>query len=78
MGKLLLQRINALLHHADDLGMLKQLFQGCIADAVLFGILLQQVVLWNDESRNELALVSNDGNLVYESVHRELGLQCLR
>ena len=78
VGKLLLQRVDAVAVEGADGFVLHQLLAAAEGDALRAGILLQQVVGGHDEGGDELALVGDDGHLVDVAVYDELRLQRLR
>ena len=76
--QLLLQRVDTFHHHLMNLLVLAEVFAAPERDVVFMGILLQQGVDGDDERRDKLALVGDDGHLVYILVHQQLGLYHLR
>ena len=77
VGQLLLQGVDALLHHLDDLGVSTELLASFESDAVFTGVFLEERIDGDDEGGDELALVGDDGNLVDELVNEQLRLNHL-
>ena len=64
MGELLLERIDALLHHLVHLRIGTKLLPGLKRDVMRTGILLQEGIDGDDEGGDELPLVGNNTDLV--------------
>ena len=78
VSQALLQRVDTLRHHVDDLLVLAELCTVSELDAMLMGPSLKLTVLRHDEGRDELTLVSYDSHLVHELIHEEQRLDHLR
>ena len=78
MGKLLLERVDTLLHHLDDLWIATKLLTVLKRDIVLAGILLQKRIDRDDECGDKLTLVSDDTYLVDILVNQQFRLDHLR
>ena len=78
VGQLLLQGVDALLHHLDDAWIGTELLTVLKTDAVGTSILFQERIDRHDECRDELALVGNKAYLVDVLVDQQLRLDHLR
>ena len=74
----LLQGFDTLTHHRIDLPVPAQLFTVVELDVVLLCPFLQHIVFGNNQCRDELPLVGDDGNLLDELIHQQHALHHLR
>ena len=78
VGKFLLKGLYAVKHHLHGEWICAKLRPALKGDAFFLGPLLEELVVGNDECRDELVLVGNDCHLVDEAIDDELRLQHLR